>query len=287
MVAQMLKPGGRRIILFHIFTEGCCRLVTARGNETEIRAGDIVIFPFADKHQLGHPDLASPVPVQELLPPMPWSSFPVIHHGGGGAPAAMVCGYLFSDDVPFNPVLASLPPVIRVRPSDGPLLKWVDASVQYALHAASARGADEDPLLQRLPELLFMECLCEFARQQPAGEGGWLAALVDPVVGRALACLHRHPEHAWTLKELARRAASSRSVLDERFRVLLGRAPMGYLTAWRLQLASRKLRTSNATLAEIADATGYGSEASLSRAFKRQVGVSPGQWRQLGAPAGD
>jgi AraC-like DNA-binding protein len=212
------------------------------------------------------------------MPPQPWTSMPIIHHGGGGTATSMVCGYLYCDDLPFNPVLATLPPFMKIRPTSEPLARWVDASIQYAL-ASGGPGTDHDPLLQRLPELLFTECLCEFARQR-SEEPGWLAALADPIVGRALACLHREPAFAWTLENLARRAASSRSVLDERFRALLGRAPMSYLTAWRLQLASQQLRTTRAGLAEIAQATGYASEASLSRAFKREVGMSPGQWRQ-------
>lgn len=285
-IVQMLQPAGRRVVLFHIITEGRCRLELDRGDQCDLEAGDIAIFPHADPHRLGNPGLERPVPVAELLPPPPWTSFPIINHGGGGDRMTMVCGYLYSDDLPLNPVLGGLPHIIRVRPQGGPLAKWVEASIQYALQAGSIPGGGNDPLLQRLPELLFMECLCEFVRQRPAADNGWLAALVDPVVGRALAHLHRQPQFPWTLKELARRAASSRSVLDERFRALLGRAPMNYLTSWRLQLAGRQLRTTNATLAEIADAIGYGSEASLSRAFKRHVGVSPGQWRQPEAAAG-
>jgi transcriptional regulator GlxA family with amidase domain len=91
--------------------------------------------------------------------------------------------------------------------------------------------------------------------------------------------MHREPERPWSLKELAKRAATSRSVLDERFRQLLGQAPMTYLTAWRLQLAARQLRTTTASMAEVADSIGYASEASFSRAFKRHIGVSPSEWR--------
>ena len=84
-----------------------------------------------------------------------------------------------------------------MRPSGGPLAKWVDASVEYALHANEGRRGN-DPLLQRLPELLFTECLCEYAVRQPSHERGWLAALSDPAIGRALACMHREPQHTWT-----------------------------------------------------------------------------------------
>jgi AraC-like DNA-binding protein len=277
---EWLQPAGRRIILFHVFTEGRCRIELHRGGAAEMEAGDIAIIPFGDSHRVGDPTLDRTVPVQTLLPPTPWTTLPVIHYGGGGTPTSMVCGYLYCDDLPFNPVLSSLPPLMRVSAGDGTLAKWVEASVQYALYAARGGGANDDPLFQRLPELMFTEGLCEFMRQNPDSNGGWIRGLTDPIVGRALSFMHREPAHAWTLEELARSVATSRSVLDERFRTVLGSAPMTYLTNWRLQLASRQLRTTTASLAEIASATGYGSEASLSRAFKRQVGVSPGHWRR-------
>jgi AraC-like DNA-binding protein len=278
--SAMLNAGDRRVILFHVITEGRCRLELTRGGGMDFSAGDIAILPFADQHRMGDPNVESAVPLSEILP-NPQAN-PVLRYGGGGPPMSMVCGYLFSDDVPFNPVLRSLPPLIRIPTADGPLGGWVEASIRYAMHVFANQRMDSDPILQRLPELLFIECLSDFAAKQPGRDQGWLAGLVDPIVGRALACMHREPERPWTLEALAKRAASSRSVLDDRFRQLLGQAPMSYLTAWRLQLASRRLRTSNDTLADIADAVGYGSEASFSRAFKRHVGVSPSEWRAAG-----
>lgn len=277
----VLKPNGRRIILFHIFTAGRARLELSRGGGADIEAGDIVILPFADHHFVGDPDPSNPIDINTVLPPQPWHALPTVRFGGGGAKTAMVCGYLISDDAPFNPVLASLPPLIRVRPSSPALVSWVEASVRYALEASEGRSADSDPLFQRLPELLFMECMCEHIKHAQ-DSAGWLAALADPIVGRALGCMHREPQYRWTLDELAKRAASSRSSLDERFRHFLGRAPMSYLIAWRLQLAARFLRSSNAPLAEIADQVGYGSEAAFSRAFKRHTGASPSEFRQIG-----
>jgi AraC family transcriptional regulator, alkane utilization regulator len=99
-------------------------------------------------------------------------------------------------------------------------------------------------------------------------------------VGRSLAALHARPGYLWTLDELARHVATSRSVLAERFTGLLGMAPMQYLARWRMQLAAELLAGSKASIAEISHRLGYGSEAALSRAFKRIVGVSPAHWRQ-------
>lgn len=278
VIKSMLKARDERIILFHVITSGSCRLQMPDGTSTDLVAGDVAIFPFCDQHVMGDPSVDRAVPLQEILPDP--ANTPLLRYGGGGPVMGMVCGYLRSDDVPLNPVLASLPRMIRVSTAGGPLGHWVDASVEYALHTFSHRTPASDPLLARLPELMITECLCAFAATSQSGDQGWLAGLSDPVVGRALACMHRDPQLDWTLKELAKRSAASRSVLAERFQKLVGQAPMSYLTAFRLQLAGRKLRTSMASMAEVADAVGYASEASFSRAFKRHVGVSPSEWRK-------
>jgi len=275
---SMLRTRGERIIVFHVITEGSCRIALGNGVVEELVAGDVAILPFADQHVMGDPSLEGAVPLLEILPDP--ANTPVLRYGGSGPVMSMVCGYLRSDDLPLNPVLASLPPLIRVPTAGGPLGHWVDASVEYALHTLSLRSPVSDPVLARLPELMITECLCAFAGRGRGADQGWLAGLADPVVGRALACIHREPELGWTLKELARRAAASRSVLAERFQKLIGQAPMSYLTAFRLQLAGRQLRTSAASMAEVAGAVGYASEAAFSRAFKRHVGVSPSEWRK-------
>jgi transcriptional regulator GlxA family with amidase domain len=99
------------------------------------------------------------------------------------------------------------------------------------------------------------------------------------VVGRALSLLHEAPAERWTVVRLARRVAVSRSVLGERFAAVLGVPPMRYLTQWRLQLASHLLRSTSATVPEIAGRVGYESEAAFSRAFKRGLGHPPAAWR--------
>jgi AraC-like DNA-binding protein len=278
-VAAMLKQVDRSVILFHIVAEGRCRVALGDGAEIEPSAGDVVILPAADQHRMSSREPAQAVPLGTLIAPPPWASMPMIRHGGGGELTRIVCGYLCSDEVPFNAVMSTLPPLIHVRAAGGPLAKWIESSVHYALDQTERPGADSDPLLQRLPELLFMEALRHYVRHQPPSETGWLAATADPIVARALAYLHHQPEHDWSLNELAERAGASRSVLDERFRSLLGRAPMTYLAGFRLELAARELRTTDKSVAEIGAGVGYGTEASFSRAFKRQIGVSPSHWR--------
>jgi AraC-like DNA-binding protein len=110
---------------------------------------------------------------------------------------------------------------------------------------------------------------------------GWLAGLRDPLVGRALKLLHAQPARPWTLEELASQSGASRSALAERFVHLVGYPPMQYLTQWRMQLAARRLSDRSVSVAAVGYEVGYQSEAAFSRAFKKFVGQSPGQWRSV------
>ncbi|WP_454607330.1 helix-turn-helix transcriptional regulator [Streptomyces tendae] len=125
--------------------------------------------------------------------------------------------------------------------------------------------------------------------REPRAASGLLTGLAEPAVRAALTALHTDPAHPWTVAELARAGAVSRSTLAARFKDTMGQGPMEYLTRWRIQLAAQSLRESDETLSAIARHTGYGSESAMSTAFKRVTGVSPSVYRRChrGAGAGD
>ena len=131
----------------------------------------------------------------------------------------------------------------------------------------------------RLPELVLIEVLRLHLATAPAADHGWLAALRDPVLAPALPLLHARARTAWTVAELASGAAVSRSLLDERFRQVLGRSPIRYLTEWRMHLAEELLATTDLGVVAVARRVGYDSEEAFSRAFKREHGLSPSHWR--------
>ena len=154
------------------------------------------------------------------------------------------------------------------------------AGIQQLVQEAAVPTPGGACLLSRLTELLFVEAVRRYIACLPEDERGWLAALRDPVVGRALERLHRAPAGPWTVDGLARDIHSSRSVLADRFRHFLGLSPMAYLTRWRMQLAAHALRENpEMGIAAIADRVGYGSEAAFSRAFHRVTGQPPSTWR--------
>ena len=277
-LADSLHPGADRLILFHIVARGSCWVATSDGERHWASQGDVIVLPYGDEHTIGGEAPAQCVSILSLLDPMPWHVMPVLHHGGGGARTDLVCGYLYSEDPLFDPAMRALPPVFVVRLAAGAARRWVEASVTYALEGVeSAESAGQ--ISTRLPELVLIEVLRVHLATAPAADHGWMAALRDPVLAPALSLLHRSPERKWTVAELAAGAAASRSLLDERFRQVLGRSPIRYLTEWRMHLAEDLLATTDVGVAVVARRVGYESEEAFSHAFKREYGFAPSHWR--------
>ena len=156
---------------------------------------------------------------------------------------------------------------------------WLSTTLKYTVHEARAGHPGNAAMLGRLTELMFVEILRQYMRQLPPDNTGWLAGLNDPCVGKALRLMHAEPGRNWTVDELAREAAVSRSVLAERFTILVGESPMKYLGNWRIQLAKQLLRD-GASIQQVASKVGYDSEAAFNRAFKRATGSPPAAWRK-------
>jgi AraC-like DNA-binding protein len=278
-LTKSLPEGTGSLVMFHIVTEGHCWIALDDGVRHELVPGDVVVTPYADEQTWGSYEPSDPVNIATLLPPRPWVELPHLRYGGAGEETRMVCGYLRGDAILFDPVLRALPPMFVVHPPAGPAASWLSATVEYAMsgHAPGVDGSRPD---QRMVESLFSEMLRLYLQDRAdVALTGWLAALRDPLVGPAMELLHADPARPWTVAELARAVAVSRTVLVDGFVRLLGRPPIRYLTEWRLNLASGLLRTTDAGVGEIAMKVGYTSEEAFSRAFKRAFGRAPAHWR--------
>jgi len=199
--------------------------------------------------------------------------------GDGPSESRLICGFFSCDVRPFNPLLDSLPRFMRVGRDSLASHSLLDEFIRFATTEMRNKRAGSQSVLNRLSELMFVEVIRLYMDQLEGGNTGWLAGLRDPLVGRALTLLHARPSRAWTLEQLASEAAASRSVLADRFNDLVGYPPIQYLTRWRMQIAARRLMDPTARIASVAHEVGYESEAAFSRAFKKFVGQSPGQWR--------
>src|SRR5262249_38164118 len=221
-----------------------------------------------------------PVPGREIIrrpaPGQLWS----MRHGGDGERARVVCGFLGCDGPDTNPVLASLPAVVKLTLQEGAAAEWIRSTLRFAAEEVAAGRPGSETVLAKVSELLFVETVRRHAEGLPDDQTGWLAGLRDPYVARALALMHREVARAWTVDDLGREAGLSRSALADRFIRLLGMPPIHYLARWRMQVAMQKLRSSAASLAQVAETVGYESEAAFSRAFKKAVGTAPATWRR-------
>lgn len=285
--APVLEPGAERVVIFHFITEGECFVELDGQAPLQLVAGDVVLFPEGHAHRMAsEPGLQPATPtadLQTLLTRRPRQ----LAYGGGGARTKLVCGYMACDSRLARLLLAGLPPVVRVNVRGSNAGAWLETSVRYALDEARSPRAGGAGVLAKLSELLFIEVLRMYIHEQSSGRTGWLAGVGDHIVGAALAALHKRPSHAWTLEDLAREAATSRSVLAERFQHLVGNSPMQYLTQWRMLLAANLLSQSNTPLSRIAEDVGYQTDTAFSRAFRREYGVPPAAWRRAQAERGN
>lgn len=274
--------GGSRVVPFHIVAEGTCWL-RIEGRTVDLAAGDIVAFPFGTGHVVGSGSGGPVVNPTSDLPPKPWNDIPLLRYGRGTTGVRLLCGYLTCDAINFAPLRSALPTLLHVRTSDVADGDWLKATVRQIVAEADHPRTGGRSLLERLTEITFIELL-RHRISEASGAGasatGWLAALADPPLGRALALIHDEPKRAWTVPALARAAGLSRSTLAERFETMLGTSPMRYVRDWRLYLASAALATSHRSIAALAEEAGYGTEAAFNRAFSRSYGMPPSAWRR-------
>ncbi len=286
VIAPRLGLESEHVIEYHLIASGACWGGLLDEPAVRLQAGDVLAFPQGDAHVLSSaPGMRSP-PVLEFFERPVGQSLPfALSAGGGGADRAhVVCGFLGLDARPFNPLLAALPRFIHQRSSTGQSSLF-GSLVSVAVEESRQRNSGGECVLARLSELLFVDVVRRYVASLPAEQTGWLAALKHEIVGKALTLLHDRPTEDWSLDTLARQVAVSRSVLAERFAALVGIPPMAYLARWRMQLAAGLLTGTTASLAEISERVGYGSEAAFSRAFKKTVGVAPAFWRQGQRPS--
>jgi AraC family transcriptional regulator, alkane utilization regulator len=276
-------PQADRVVSYHLITECSCwaRLADDEHSTIRIAAGELLVVPQGEAHLMGsnleiEPVNAAPL-LAERLQSRPGEVMQVTY-GGGGTPTRLVCGFLTCDELLSNPLLMSLPRIFKVDVSRSFESAWLASALGFATSEAADPRAGTTTILAKLSELLFIEAVRRCIDTLPQDEKGWLAAVRDRYVGRALSRLHAQPAYPWTVDELAGSVGLSRSALAQRFTDLLGQPPMQYLARWRLRTAAQQLGNGK-TLAEVALAIGYDSEAAFSRAFKREFGLPPASWR--------
>jgi len=300
VMAPAVMPGAEHLMEYHVVVHGTCWAAVVGEPPIRLEQGDVIVFPHGDAHVMSSAPGFRAEPDAGLLRDWHAPQLPFMLQQGmnecalvdEGPPqpgqASLLCGFLGCDRRPFNPLLAALPKMIHAPASGAstPASSWVAHFAQLAVAESQHKRPGGEAVLERMSEMMFVDLLRRHLETLPDDHRGWLSGLRDRYVGRVLGLMHERPTESWTLELLADRVGLSRSALHERFVQFIGMPPMLYLTHWRMQIASRLLTQTSATLAAIALDSGYDSEAAFSRAFKRVVGVPPSVWRrQQGATA--
>ncbi|MHA6618020.1 AraC family transcriptional regulator [Pseudonocardia sp. DLS-67] len=247
------------------------------GEARRVLPGDVVLIRGPSPHHMGSTPVADLVPFAGHPAAAPPSGAVRMELGSGdGDPTTFFCGaYRFEGDLCAG-LLAGLPPLTVVRPLAGSSLR---ATLDVFAGELMAEGPGQQALLDSLLDVILVQSLREQLASDVDAAPGWFRGMADPGVGAALRAIHADPRREWTVAGLAAEAALSRATFARRFTHLLGLAPLGYVTDWRMALAREQLRAGDPSLAAVARALGYASEFSFAAAFKRHHGVAPGRWR--------
>ena len=286
--APLLLPKSQRIFSYHIQMEGGGLASIPGVDPVPYEAGDIILFPQGDAYSMmDRPDAPPELDFDQTIAFMgalAQGALPfVVLEGGGGAPRSRtVCGFFGCDAEPFNPVLESLPRMLILRGRTEGRRDLLDRLAELTIEEAQAQRPGGQGVNLRLSELMFVEVLRRYVGAPGPKPPGWLAALGDPPLARALAAIHARPSENWSLEALSSEAGLSKSALATRFSESVGQPPLRYLTLWRMQLAANALTESETPVGEVARQLGYGAEEAFSRRFKQIVGVSPSAWRRNG-----
>lgn len=273
-------------VWFHVVTAGSGTVVVDDEEPVHFTTGDLLLIPHGTGHRAWGADPAPTPNVLDLPHDTLSERYGILRHGGGGVPTELVCGGVRFVHPAARALIAALPRVVHLTAADIPRRDWLRTTLDLIDDETRVARPGGDAIVSRLCDIIVMQAVRTWLDRDPAAQTGWLGALRDPRIGRALGAVHRNPAHDWTVASLASEAMMSRSAFAANFTELVGEPAMTYVTNWRMQVAHDFLASGEYTVASAGNAVGYVGEAAFSRAYKRAMGVSPGQVRRA-AGAGD
>ncbi|WP_203544945.1 AraC family transcriptional regulator [Desulfovibrio sp. JC010] len=273
-------PQEQRRIRFHLVLHGTCWIETAGEQPYFLQEGDIALVPNGSSQVLSlepglpHVGLDKAIESGVLKDGM-------LTYGDGPERTVILCGYCRFDEDLDHPAVGDLPSLICLRNADLGGEPWVAATLKLLVFEANLNAQGTTAILSRLIEIVVIQATRRLSTRSETDERGFIAALRDSNLSRALQEIHSSPEKNWRVGDLAVLTGMSRAGFADRFTAVVGVPPIEYLTNWRLMRARFFLSETNLTLDEIAERCGYASLPSFSRRFKKSFGTGPGAYRRM------
>ena len=266
-------------IKFFAIVKGSC-VVRIDGNKdwTRFSAGDVGLLSVGKAFVIASHANVKPVDAMPLFS----GAKRAMAQLGDGSDFSYLGGHVLLDPTSGDLLADVIPPWIHI---DGSLpqasaFRWL---LEQLVEERASALPGQQLASAHLAQMLFIQVLRAHLASSTSEFVGWLRVLGDPRLAQALRLMHGDPVRDWHLEELARAAAMSRTTFATKFKAAAGVAPLEYLTAWRMRLASRALREEATPVAEIGRSLGYTSESAFSTAFKRVIGTSPRGFRSKSA----
>ncbi len=273
-------PPMENTLIFHLPAAGRCWVEVDEEEPVLVQPGDLSLVPHGRGHRLvSEPGFAC-TDLFEMERELVSERYEQLRHGGGGALTTMLCGAVRFDHPAAIQLVQLLPNVLHVNSWTTLEAEWLQSTLRFIAAEAQEMRLGGETIITRLCDVVVIQAIRSWVRTASAAQTGWLGALQDEQVGRALAAVHREPKRTWTVKELADACFMSRSAFSARFTELVGEPPMAYVTRFRMNVAASWLRDGEDSVAAVAHRMGYQSEAAFSRAFKRSTGTTPGAMRR-------
>ncbi|MGL4965412.1 MAG: AraC family transcriptional regulator [Inquilinus sp.] len=263
----------------HVIQEGLVDIEAEGWSPLRLSAGDAVVLPHPVKYTFRDgvsPDAGSGTALE--IDPSGVRG-PILRHSGGSIAARTISAtFQFETKGGLSPLLKLLPGVIHIAKEADQSAILIRDLAQFLIIESTGQEPGAALMISRIIDIMIIRCLRTWAISRGSSQG-WIGALADARISRAVAALHRDPAKPWLVEDMASIAGMSRSRFAELFLQIIGEPPLRYLQRWRLATASDLLRESNMPVAEIAHAIGYESEAAFSRAFKAMFGTTPRETR--------
>ncbi len=265
--------GASRAVQFHAVRSGRATIRVQGGKTVAIAAGDFVVLPHGDAHEVTDSRETRAVPAPELLRSLPQTNRWIVSLGKNGELSRLICAGFACVAGSVNPLLSFLPRIIHLRAGETSSLEPILVLAEREMRSPGCATA---AILARLAEILMVESVRTYVNTLRPGQGGLLGALHDPQIAAVLCAIHEQPARQWTLAGLAAAAAMSRTSLATRFHALVGTPVQAYIRRFRMIIAASLLEDPHRPkLAHVAEEVGYGSESAFSRAFLREMGAAP------------
>lgn len=267
----------QKVAEFHIVVRGHCWLYMDHFDEPlSLTGGDIVVFPLGDAHWISDDPAHERIPGEQVLKAIQ-NNESVFQEGKTST--ELVCGHFEFERDRKHPFVQALPSLIHIEGAERHHMEWLETVTRVLIDETGTGRPGSEAIINRLAEVLFIQVIRAYVEKNDF-KNGFLAALSNPQIGKALTLIHSEAGKDWMLEELAHESGMSRSSFANTFKELVGVTPMAYLADRRMEKAKKYLAETDQSLLEVAENVGYSSEAAFSRAFKRSIGQTPGHYRR-------